>query len=102
MSDPSILDHPMVAWLTGLWGAGVAYARSRTQENPWGWGSFALHLATNCFVVWLAWVACQEQGMAPNVAVIISGVAGWLGVETMRFFEPTIQQLAGSIVKKPS
>lgn len=94
--DPDLLGMlsgwrgALVAWLTGLWGAGVAYARSRTEASPWGVLSMVVHLFVNGFVTWLAWLGCFSMGVQGAEAAVISGLAGYLGVETLKPAEPQL------------
>lgn len=80
-------DSPLIAWATGLWGAVVGYIRSRGEDKPYAIASFALHCVAASFAAWLVWLACRAAGVDDGWIAVYTGLAGYLGPESIKPLE---------------
>lgn len=85
----------ILAWATGIWGAIVGYLRGRDDAHPLGALSLVLHCVTASFAAWLTWLACIALDVGPEWVPVYTGLAGYLGVESIRPLEARLTGLFG-------
>lgn len=75
----------------GLCGS-VSYLLKVTEEKPFSWREFLLHVAASAIFGLIAFEIASFEGMPDGMAGAIAGMAGWMGTRVARIIEVLIRK----------
>ncbi len=97
MSDLQILG--ICGGFAGLCGS-LSYLLKVEEGKRFSWGEFALHTSISCVFGLIAYELLKYEGLPPEVAGALCGMAGWGGTRLIRIVEILLPKIAAAIIRK--
>lgn len=80
-------SHFWLALLTALWGGAASYLRRLKSGASFSWLSASSHFCMSGFAGFICWLACSHLDISLPLTAAMSGIAGHMGVEFIKFIE---------------
>lgn len=97
------LSDGQVLGVCGLFASlcgGLSYLLKVEEGKRFRWGEFALHTSISGVFGLIAYELLKYEGLPPEVAGALCGMAGWGGTRLIRIIEIILPRIAAAIISK--